>query len=154
MKHTLLILFLGAAAVWADPAAPANKTASPSPFGAGEESAKSLRRISIRGKFDCDLIKIQNGKVWIEHVSFEKPTDLSINGVHWKPQWQGNNSGRFELKLPVDSFDNATVKVTKVQGRSELASVELPTPQNKQTLSIKVVDQPLGVDTYEIHIRW
>lgn len=155
MKHTLLLLFLSAALVQADPLGADNKPASTlPPLGSSMDGAKATRRITIRGKFDADLIKIQNGSLWIEHVAFDKPTDITINGVHWKTQWNGKASEHFEFKPPLEPFGQAKVEVKKLQGRSEIESVELPSDQNQQTLSVKLIDKPGGVDTYELRIRW
>lgn len=158
MKNSLcaiLFLITAAAFSWADPALPsADKPASLPPLGSLGDSTKSARRITIRGKFDSDVIKVQNGNLWIEHVAFEKPVEMTVNGSRWKPDWNGKTSSRFEFKSPLEPFGNATVQVKQVQGRSKLENVELPSAQNGQTLSIKVVDSPLGVDTYEIRIRW
>ena len=147
MKRILFFLLLAGSIALADPAT------SNSAWGISD-SSKALHRISIRGKFDSDVIKVQNGALWIEHQSFEKPVDITINGVHWKPDWQGQKSSRYQFSLPLEGFENGTVQVKKVQGRSALASVQLPTAQNQQTLAVKVVDEPVGVDTYEIVIRW
>ncbi|GEM_PF-4139156 len=147
MKRILFFLLLAGSFVSADPAAPSSS------WGVSD-SAKALHRISIRGKFDSDIIKIQNGALWIEHQSFEKPVDISINGSRWKPDWQGQKSSHYQFSVPLEGFENGSVQVKKASGRSALALVDLPTAQNKQTLSIKVVDEPVGVDTYEIHISW
>lgn len=129
-------------------------SASPALIGMGMSGPQSVRRIMIRGKFDDDIIKVRNGVLWIQHVAFDNPTDLSINGIHWKPTWQGSKSENFEFKTPICSFGDSKVKVRKLLGRSEIDSVEPPTAANKQTLSIKIVDKPVGVDLYEISVTW
>jgi len=129
------------------PIAHASPSASQAPFGSAMDTGKELRHITIRGKFDADNIKVQNGAVWIEHLSFDKPTELSINGVRWNPTWQGNTSDRFQLPAPVIPFGDAKVRVRKLLGRSPIALLDLPSAKNNQTLTIKAVDSPVGVDT-------
>ena len=147
MKNILVLLLLTGTFCFGDP------PSSNSSWNVAD-SSKALHRIAIRGKFDSDVIKIQNGALWIEHQSFEKPVDITINGAHWKPDWQGQKSNRYQFSMPLEGFENGTVQVKKIQGRSALALVQLPAAQNQQTLAIKVVDEPVGVDTYEIVIRW
>jgi hypothetical protein len=134
---------------------PAAPVASATPFaGFGVDDTNALRHFTIRGKFDADYIKFQNGELWMEHIAFDKPTEMMVNGIHWNPTWEGNKSGHFVFKVPVSPFGNAKVRVRKLLGRSEIASIDLPSAKNKQTLTIKAIDQPVGVDMYEFEVTW
>ena len=111
---------------------------------------------------DKDVIKIQGNKVWWEHGQGAFPGDPKganqptfINGVVWRPQWEGTNSLPFESLAPAFRPKHPEqVTVTKLSGRGEAVISESPTPANEGTLSVSLTDEPGGADWYEVSILW
>ena len=111
---------------------------------------------------DKDVIKIQGNKVWWEHGQGAFPGDPKganqptfINGVVWRPQWEGTNSLPFESLAPAFRPKHPEqVTLTKLSGRGEAVISEWPTPANEGTLSVSLTDEPGGADWYEVSILW
>lgn len=114
------------------------------------------RRISFKALIDgTDRIIIQNGKVRIVHVDWERPTDISINGKKWKPSWTVNNTDEFDrFSPPLAPFTGATISVKQGKGRGETTILEKPTEANGQKLVIEVRDAGNGASEFEVRITW
>jgi serine/threonine protein kinase len=126
-------------------------------------AAKTKNIITIKAYIDGrDILKIQGDKIWWEHEEAGFPGDPKggnqptfINGLAWRPQWDGTNSIPFEPLAPAFSPKfPAQVTLTKVTGRGDAAISELPTPANNNTLSVYFNDDPPGADCYEVSIVW
>ena len=120
--------------------------------------------ITIKARIDGrDILKIQGNRVWWEHETGCLPGDPQggnaptfINGIAWRPQWDGSNSIPFESLSPAFRR-KAPVQVTfnKLSGRGEAAISDLPTPANTNTLSVYFNDEEGGgADWYEVSILW
>jgi hypothetical protein len=105
----------------------------------------SKNTIGIKAYIDGkDILKIQGNKVWWQHEQAGFPGDPKggnqptfINGIAWRPQWDGSNSIPFETLAPVFRPKSpAQVTLTKLSGRGDAAISELPTPENNGTLSV------------------
>lgn len=114
------------------------------------------RKISLKLRVDGqDTVKIRDGQLWIEHGGWGKPEDITINGVPWKPQWQGKRTENFTgFVPPLAPFGLSNVTVKKYQGRGEVKRTQPPTNANDQTLSVHIDDRNSGSDFYEIRISW
>lgn len=119
--------------------------------------------IKIKAYIDGkDILKIQGNKVWWQHEQAGFPGDPKggnqptfINGIAWRPQWDGSNSIPFETLAPVFRPKSpAQVTLTKLSGRGDAAISELPTPENNGTLSVYFNDEEGGADSYEVSILW
>ena len=119
--------------------------------------------IKIKARIDGkDIMKIQGNKVWWEHEEAGLPGDPKggnqptfINGIAWRPQWDGSNSIPFEALTPVfNPKSPAQVTFNKLSGRGDAAISELPTPANNNTLSVYFYDEEGGADWYELSILW
>ena len=111
---------------------------------------------------DKDVIKIQGNKVWWQHQQGVFPGDPKgakhptfINGVAWRPQWDGSNSIPFEPLAPTFRPKNPEqVTLAKLSGRGDAMISELPTPANESTLSVYFNDEEGGADWYEVSVLW
>ncbi len=138
----------------AAPPAPGQPLATPSPFFANRSNAQLTRKIVIKASIDGDdKFTIQDGKIRIRHGGWQKPIDISINGVPWKPQWSDNDSDDFTA-LQLAPFAGATVTVKKVKGRGDATVVEPPTDTNGQKLLIHVKDEGGGASNFEVRVEW
>jgi serine/threonine protein kinase len=111
---------------------------------------------------DKDVLKIQGNKVWWEHGQGVFPGDPKganqptfINGIAWRPQWDGSNSIPFEpLASAFRPKYPAQVTLTKLSGRGDAGISDLATPANTNTLSVYFNDEEGGADWYEVRIHW
>jgi len=119
--------------------------------------------ITIKARIDGkDIMKIQGNKVWWQHELGGLPGDPQgvnehtfINGIAWRPQWDGSNSIPFEALAPVFGRQPPVqVTLNKLSGRGEVAISDLPTPANTNTLSVYFNDEEGGADWYEVSILW
>jgi serine/threonine protein kinase len=119
--------------------------------------------ITIKARIDGrDILKIRGNKVWWEHELGGLPGDPQggneptfINGIGWRPQWDGSNSIPFEPLAPAFRPKHPEqVTFTKLSGRGDAMTSELPTPANNSTLSISFNDEEGGADWYEVNILW
>ena len=138
--------------VAAEPAPPATATPKSVPLGA----QSGTRRISFKAKVDAsDDIIIQNGKLRIEHVDWDRPLDISINGKKWKPMWTENQTDEFAGFSPaLAPFNGAAVTVKQTKGRGETTIKEQPTEANGQKLVVRVHDAGNGASEFEVRITW
>ena len=120
--------------------------------------------ITIKARIDGrDILKIQGNRVWWEHETGCLPGDPQgdnaptfINGIAWRPQWDGSNSIPFEALAPFfRRKPPVQVTLNKLSGRGETAISDLPTPANTNTLSVYFNDEEEGgADWYEVSILW
>lgn len=148
-----------AARVNASPSPKPSKHAKPEPTVASsaQEDAGDLKwELKILAMIPGeDAIKIQENQIWIEHVSAMKhgfPSMLSVNDKAWRPDWKERISSKFTFDPPLQEFQNAKIKVTKV-GRPDM-KVEQPSESNNQTLTIDLIDRPAGAGEVELKITW
>ncbi len=140
----------------------ATRMPNASPFGAPVMPASlpkdGTREITLKMTVPgADCVKIQNGVLWLEHVSamhHGMPDRISINDESWKPEWQDRLSSQFtNFRPPLASFADNPVAVTKLSGRTEIKT-ERPSEANGYLLKITVTDTPVGDGEYVIHIKW
>lgn len=114
------------------------------------------RKVTFRAYVDgTDVVKISGSRLWIEHLDFEMPNKMRINGEKWNPSWNGNTSAIYKLRRSLNPRTADNIKLLKQLGRGEISIMEKPTPANDQTLSVKVDDGPFGgADWYEFTISW
>lgn len=120
-------------------------------------SGNVQRRISIKMRVDGrDFIRVRDGKLWIEHKAWSKPTEITVNGRRWRVQWNGDVSDQFiNFSPPLAPFGASPVEVKKADGRGSATLKEAPTAGNQQTLTIDVNDGTEGgADEYEVRITW
>jgi hypothetical protein len=119
--------------------------------------------ITIKARIDgMDVLKIQDKKAWWQHMLGGLPGDpmggnepTFINGIAWRPQWDGSNSIPFDGLAPVfRPRSSVQVTLTKLSGRGEAAISELPAPANDGTLSVYFNDEEGGADWYELSLAW
>ena len=103
----------------------------------------------------ADIVHLRGRSLWIEHLDFQLPGRISVNGRKWNPRWDSNTSDRLFLGVLTRPVKGTAVKLAKRIGRGEVSVVELPSPENQGTLSIKVDDGPFsGADWYEFTVTW
>lgn len=112
---------------------------------------KVVVKIAVDGR---DVVKIQNGMLWVEHKLWGDPSELSVNGRPWKAKFEEMKSNIFtSFDAPLAPFDGTTVEVTKVKGRGVVKVNQKPSASNGQLLAFEVDDAPQGGrDLYEIRI--
>lgn len=136
------------------PVAPVKPPAGVNPFLVNRANAQLTRKLVIKGSIDGDdKVIIQNGILKIRHGGWQKPTEISINGIPWKPQWDGNNSDDFTA-VQLAPFAGATVTVKKIKGRGEAIVLEPPTLTNSQKLEIHLKDDGGGASNFEVKVEW
>lgn len=142
----------------APPAAPASIPIATPPTTpkALNSPAGTARRITIELYVDGgDVVKIGNGRLWIEHASAKKPNAISINGLKWEPTWSGNTSEPFTAFVPgLAPFTSPQVSVKQTKGRGQTTVLQPPTSENQQTLSFRVQDGGSGGDKHEVRVTW
>jgi hypothetical protein len=114
------------------------------------------RKLTFKAYVDgTDIVHLSGRALWIEHLEWQPPNKITINGKKWNPTWSDNNSERhylgwfFHLGSPKD------IKISKRLGRGTVALMEMPSAANQETLSIKVDDGPYGgADWYEFTVTW
>jgi len=110
--------------------------------------------VTIAGE---DAVKIQDGHLWFEHISamhHAMPSGILLNGKPWQPSWHGRTSSSFsDFQPPLAPFPPSGISVIKLAGR-DTVSFDSPSTANHQSLSIDIVDHPVGSDRYEIRVHW
>ena len=121
--------------------------------------------VQIKAFIDgSDTIKIRGNELWYEHQKwdlpgkwqgrFDEPT--TINGMEWKPEWNGLMSNRFQdfsPTLPKKALDQITLN--KIQHRGTVEITAKPNKENDYTLSIFFDDnQYSGAEWYDIKVEW
>jgi len=137
---------------------PALSGASPTPFSGFDDTANAIHHLAIKMLEDAhDDVKVRGNRLWIEHVDWALPKDISINGVPWAPHWTNNVTEDFPgFTGPLASFTDKKISVTKLKGRGSVTLIEPPTSKNGQTLTIRFSDKDgaAGADTHEAIISW
>jgi hypothetical protein len=120
----------------------------------GANNAQQVRKITIKATVDGDdTFTIQDGHIRIKHGGWQKPIDISVNGIKWKPDWDDNTSEDFTA-VPMAPFAGANVTVKMNKGRGEMKVIEPPTDANGQRLKIHVQDEGGGASLFEVFITW
>jgi hypothetical protein len=113
-----------------------------------------------------DVVKLSGSRLWIEHLQWQQPVRISVNGATWNPtwnetqsptfpNWSDNESRPYTLKRWFSPHNPDNIKLVKTAGRGPIAIIEKPSPANQQTLSIKLDDGPMsGADWYEFTVSW
>lgn len=139
--------------------APAPGVAAVKPKIGDPFNTQMTRKIVFKAMVDAgDNVVIQGGKLHIEHIDWEKPKDISINGIKWTPNWDGKKSDEFVgFAPPLAPFAgaNVTVKQTKkVKKNGGVKVIEPPTETNGQKLVVHLQDEGSGASEFEVHITW
>lgn len=133
---------------------PGRVLATPIPFFANRSNAQLTRKLVIKASIDGDdKFIVQDGKIRIRHGGWQKPTEISVNGVPWKVQWSDNDSDDFTA-LQFAPFAGATVTVRKIKGRGDATVLEPPTDTNGQKLLIHFKDDGGGASSFEVRVDW
>ena len=102
-----------------------------------------------------DVVKLQGKSLWIEHLEWQLPNKVTIDGKKWNPAWDGNTSAPYALSRAFNQRNPKNIKLSTRLGRGTVSIMEMPTPENQETLAIKVDDGPYGgADWYEFTISW
>ncbi len=112
----------------------------------------SLRSITVQMRVDgTDRVFYQDGKLWIEHMSAQKPANIVINGVEWSPTWNGDKTEPFtKFTVPVAPIGQGHVAMKQFAGRSKAKQEHSPAAPALVTIS----DDTGGADDYEFQISW
>ncbi|EDY20073.1 hypothetical protein CfE428DRAFT_2662 [Chthoniobacter flavus Ellin428] len=112
----------------------------------------ALRTITIQMRVDgSDRLFYQDGKLWIEHMSAQKPANIFINGIEWTPNWNGDKTDVFtKFSVPVAPIGQGHVTMKQFAGRSKVRQEHSPIAPVVVTIS----DDPSGADDYEIQLSW
>lgn len=128
----------------------------PRPFFERPDPTASTRRILVKMRVDgAERIMYRDGQLWIEHVKAIKPDSISVNGVDWKPTWNGDTSEPFtDFKPPLAPIGQSKVALKQMSGRAK-ASMEKPASSKFEKIpTILIEDKDGGADTYEFQLSW
>ena len=154
MKSSLIFTFLLIApfTLPAETSSPNTTDSNLAPIG----TTSSPRTINFKATIDGEEdIIIQNGKLYIQHIGWEKLTNITINGRKWAPIWNENMTDDFlEFRPLLAPFPDTPVNVKLVKGRCSIKAVQQPSKTNEDKLVIRIHDDPGGVDQYYIRIFW
>jgi hypothetical protein len=124
--------------------------------GLGRTSAPAqplaLRSVTVQARVDgTDRIFYSDGKLWIEHLDANKPSDFIINGIEWKPTWNDKKSEPFtNFVIPVAPIGQGRVSVKQLSGRGK---VKLE--RSTQAPGMVVIeDGKGGADDYAFEFVW
>lgn len=125
------------------------------------------KTITFRAYVDgTDVVKLHGKELWIEHLTWQQPDKISINGKGWKPvwnsdstptmpTWNNNRTETYRLSRAFNPGNPRKIQLTKLAGRGEIVIAEKPSSSNNQTLGIRVDDGPAGgADWYEFKVSW
>lgn len=133
---------------------PAQRPATSGSLFQDKANAQLKRKLVIKASIDGDdKFIIQNGTIQIQHGGWQKPIDISVNGIPWKPQWTDKNSDYFTAGQ-FAPFAGAAVTVKKSKGRGEAIILEPPTDTNGQKLLVHFKDDGGGASEFEVRIDW
>jgi len=115
-----------------------------------------LKKMRLKAYVDgTDVVKLCGHSVWIEHQTWQLPNQITVNGKKWNPQWNGTNSRPYELGWGFNPRRGENIKLTKLIGRGTITILEMPTPENKETMSIQMDDGSFGAAAwYEFAVSW
>jgi hypothetical protein len=115
-----------------------------------------INKLTFKAYVDgTDIVKVSGRKVWIEHLEWQPPNKITVNGKKWNPVWNDNTSGPYLLPWGSHLGNTDKIKFSKRLGRGSINIMERPSPANEETLSIKVDDGPYGgADWYEFTVSW
>jgi hypothetical protein len=118
----------------------------------GSARPLTLRSVTVQIRVDgSDRVYYQDGKLWIEHMSAQKPTEIMINGAPWTPNWNGDKTDMFtQFNIPVAPIGSGHVSTKQFAGRSKIKQEHLATAPAVVTIS----DVPAGADDYEFQFSW
>ena len=123
-------------------------------LGSTANSARplALHSVTVQMRVDgTDRVLYQDGKLWIEHMSAQKPTNIYINGAEWSPIWNGDKTEPLtKFAVPVAPIVPNHVTVKQFAGRSKIRQEHAPAAPAVVTIS----DDPGGADDYEFQISW
>ena len=114
------------------------------------------REMTFKAYVDgTDVVKLRGQNVWIEHQSWQLPERITVNGRKWTPEWNENTSAPYRLGWGYSRLRAENIKLTKLIGRGTITIMELPSPQNQETLSIQMDDGSFGgADWYKFVVSW
>jgi len=104
----------------------------------------------------ADAIKVQANGVWWEHISAMRhgmPQQITLNGLPWTPDWKDRTSSKLTFQPELAGFARASFKVEKTSGRPAMR-VHQPSAENDFTLSVELIDNPVGSGPVEVRITW
>ena len=138
------------------PSGAATRPVTPARPPIGGLSQPLTRKILFKAVVDGDdWLIIQDGKIRIQHGGWQKPENISVNGIKWKPEWEGNNSDDFvAFAPPLAPFAGATVTMKMVKGRGVATMKEPPTDANGHTARIHLEDKGGGASEFEVRVAW
>jgi len=112
----------------------------------------ALHSVTVQIRVDgSDRLFYQDGKLWIEHMSARKPTNIFVNGVEWAPTWNGDKTDVFtKFSVPVAPVAQGLVTMKQFAGRSKARQEHSPMAAAMVTIS----DGESGADDYEIQLSW
>lgn len=102
-----------------------------------------------------DVVKISGHRLWVEHLDFQLPARVTVNGKKWNLSWNGSTSLPYKLPRAFHPGSPDQVKLTRRLGRGDISILEMPSAANDETLSVKLDDGNFGgADWYEFTVAW
>lgn len=114
------------------------------------------RSIVIKMRVDGDdIVRVRDGQLTIEHGGWGHPAAIFINGIEWKPTWNGNTTEPFKaFDPPLIPFGQTKPSFKQVSGRSKVAMDKMQGGEFEKILALHFNDGDVGADVYEVHVSW
>jgi len=125
------------------------------PSSGRESNLLGARKFLVKMRIDgIDRILFRDGKLWVEHMGFNKPDSFSVNGAPWEPVWNGDTTEPFvDFHPSLAPANPANVTFSKVAGRSGAKFISQDSAK-KGAATIFIHDQPNGAGIYEFELSW
>lgn len=114
------------------------------------------RNIHVRVYADgSSRFNYTDGKLWIEHIGAGHPENITVNGVDWKPKWDGKISQPFTgFPITPAPVGQGRVLLKQIAGRERITLAKPTSSKFEKIPSVEVNDSPGGADNYEFVLSW
>ncbi|HPO08005.1 MAG TPA: hypothetical protein PLZ55_05010, partial [bacterium] len=133
------------------PTPTATPTLTPTPTPVGLDGPLNFR-VYIDGS---DLVHVQRNRVWIEHLSYKKPTKIYVNQTTWTLSWLENSSRSYNELYPPLPGAGFFVYMTSPRDRGPVEMIQTPNAQNDYEAIVYLNDDDYaGTAWYEFTLAW
>lgn len=136
--------------------APSMPPPADSPAGTSAPAPGANRTVTISARIDArdDFIIFQN-TLHIQHHTYAKPKNITVNGQPWIPEWKGDETANdFVFNPPLAPIGTGPVNATILSGRGKVVAAEQLSTADGQKLTVRFNDPQNGAAVSTIQISW